>query len=42
MSKSNGGLGDVSHIFPTDCVLCDNSAETNEEHEQHMEEVHDA
>jgi len=31
---------DPNEVFPTDYVLCDNSAETHIEHEQHMQEVH--
>jgi hypothetical protein len=36
--QSNYSAGDV---FPTDCVLCDYSGESNEDYEEHMQEVHD-
>ena len=35
------GDDDIDHYYPTDCVLSDHTAETPEEHEQHMREVHD-
>lgn len=33
-------LSDIDDFYPTDCVLCGHSADTPEEHEQHMAEVH--
>lgn len=31
---------EIDDYIPVDCVLCDNSSETPEEHERHMKEVH--
>lgn len=31
----------IEHFDPTDCVLCDFTAKTPEEYNEHMEEFHD-
>lgn len=40
-TKYGDRVSSVDEYYPWQCALCDATSETTEDHEQHMQEVHE-